>query len=194
MPTAKRMWRRSEFLAAGIALAYALAGFSNFFLRRPFVSDAVLAMVIMATLAAFVIFQFTQQMQSLGTAGAGGLAVGAGGNFDFVRAVDFGGGGAGVFDAAGHDSDAGDLLGDFSGRLMSDYFFGRRAEPGHLVGVGALHASSRTGSFSGSPTRWNRAKAPFNGLMSARRLCYVVGYAGAALAVATALFEERELS
>src|SRR3984885_13165676 len=31
----------------GIALAYALAGFSNFFLRRPFVSDAVLGMVIM---------------------------------------------------------------------------------------------------------------------------------------------------
>ena len=29
--------------AAGVALAYALAGFSNFFLRRPFVSDAVLA-------------------------------------------------------------------------------------------------------------------------------------------------------
>src|SRR5450755_5101474 len=31
-------------LAAGIAIAYALAGFSNFFLRRPFVSNAVLGM------------------------------------------------------------------------------------------------------------------------------------------------------
>src|ERR1039457_485929 len=29
--------------AGGILLAYALAGFSNFFLRRPFVSDAVIA-------------------------------------------------------------------------------------------------------------------------------------------------------
>src|SRR5580704_12791266 len=52
---------------AGIALAYALAGFSNFFLRRPFMSDAVMALVIMATLAAFVVFQFTKQMESLGT-------------------------------------------------------------------------------------------------------------------------------
>src|SRR5450756_2091049 len=50
----------------GILLAYALAGFSNFFLRRPFVSDAVIALVVMVTLAAFVIFQFTHQMQSLG--------------------------------------------------------------------------------------------------------------------------------
>src|SRR5215472_1264191 len=33
--------------AAGVAVAYALGGFSNFFLRRPFVSDAVLALVVM---------------------------------------------------------------------------------------------------------------------------------------------------
>src|SRR5271170_2966024 len=53
--------------AAGVAVAYALAGFGNFFLRRPFVSDAVFAMVAFATLAAFLIFQFTKQMQSVGT-------------------------------------------------------------------------------------------------------------------------------
>jgi hypothetical protein len=35
----------------GIALAYAAGGFSNFFLRRPFVSDATLALVVFATLA-----------------------------------------------------------------------------------------------------------------------------------------------
>src|SRR5882672_1884723 len=35
----------------GLALAYAAGGFSNFFLRRPFVSDATLALVIFATLA-----------------------------------------------------------------------------------------------------------------------------------------------
>src|SRR5208283_2361891 len=52
--------------AAGIILAYALSGFSNFFLRRPFVSDAVLALVVFATLAAFVVFRFTSQMQSPG--------------------------------------------------------------------------------------------------------------------------------
>jgi ABC-2 type transport system permease protein len=53
---------RREFL-----LAYALGGFSNFFLRRPFVSDAVFAMWIFTTLAAFMVFQFTKQMESLGT-------------------------------------------------------------------------------------------------------------------------------
>src|SRR5262245_21704901 len=36
---------------AGFVLAYAAGGFSNFFLRRPFVSDAVLAVVAFATLA-----------------------------------------------------------------------------------------------------------------------------------------------
>ena len=50
--------------AAGIAIAYALAGFSNFFLRRPFVSNAVFGMVVMVTLAAFVIFQFTTQRKA----------------------------------------------------------------------------------------------------------------------------------
>src|SRR5271155_4590538 len=52
--------------AAGVLLAYALAGFSNFFLRRPFVSDAVFALVVLTSLAAFLIFQFTQQQESLG--------------------------------------------------------------------------------------------------------------------------------
>jgi hypothetical protein len=52
---------------AGVVAAYALAGFSNFFLRRPFASDAVLALVIFATLAAFVVFRFTSQMESANT-------------------------------------------------------------------------------------------------------------------------------
>ncbi len=56
--------------AGGVALAYALGGFSNFFLRRPFVSDTFFALVITVSLAAFVIFQFTKQSQSLGEAAA----------------------------------------------------------------------------------------------------------------------------
>src|SRR5215469_1982758 len=52
--------------AAGVVLAYGIGGFSNYFLRRPFVSDAFFALVVMVTLAAFVIFQFTQQKQSMG--------------------------------------------------------------------------------------------------------------------------------
>ncbi len=37
--------------AGAFALAYAAGGFSNFFLRRPFVSDATLAVIVFATLA-----------------------------------------------------------------------------------------------------------------------------------------------
>jgi ABC-type transport system involved in multi-copper enzyme maturation permease subunit len=48
----------------GVVIAYALGGFSNFFLRRPFVSNAVFALLVMVTLAAFAIFYFTTQKQS----------------------------------------------------------------------------------------------------------------------------------
>ena len=54
---------------AGVVLAYGLAGFSNFFLRRTFVSDAVLALVVLATLAAFIIFRFTTQREGFSTMG-----------------------------------------------------------------------------------------------------------------------------
>src|SRR3569833_3459631 len=49
-----------------ILLAYGIGGFSNFFLRRPFVSDAFFAMVGTLTLAAYIIFTFTTQKESLG--------------------------------------------------------------------------------------------------------------------------------
>lgn len=51
-----------------VLAAYLLAGFSNFFLRRPFASDAVFALVVMVTFAAVIIFNFTKQTQSMGTA------------------------------------------------------------------------------------------------------------------------------
>src|SRR5450755_3906192 len=117
-------------LAAGIAGAYALAGFSNFFLRRPFVSNAVLGMVGLTTLAAFLIFQFTTQQESLGTMAhvdwrlvpAGililfalwiiaALAIACTTRLDTIPTLAIC---SGIF-----------LLG-----LMSDYFFGRRAVAG----------------------------------------------------------------
>src|SRR5688572_18161496 len=53
-----------SIFSGGVVIAYALAGFSNFFLRRPFVSDAVFALLAMVTVAAFLIFQFTTQKAS----------------------------------------------------------------------------------------------------------------------------------
>src|SRR5512143_1175477 len=52
--------------AGSVVLAYGIGGFSNFFLRRPFVSDAFFAMILTVTLGAFLIFQFTQQKESMG--------------------------------------------------------------------------------------------------------------------------------
>src|SRR5512141_1048464 len=56
--------------AAAVVAAYALGGFSNFFLRRPFVSDAFFSLIVTLTVAAMIIFQFTKQQQSLGEAAA----------------------------------------------------------------------------------------------------------------------------
>src|SRR5205823_2042890 len=49
------------FFAAGLAAAYALGGLSNFFLRRPFVSDAVFCVVLLLTLAFVVINFYTKE-------------------------------------------------------------------------------------------------------------------------------------
>jgi ABC-2 type transport system permease protein len=46
--------------ALALVVAYLLGGFSNFFLRRPFVSDAVLCLVLMWTIAFVVINFYTQ--------------------------------------------------------------------------------------------------------------------------------------
>src|SRR5512140_3113008 len=46
--------------ALGVLLAYLMGGFSNFFLRRPFVSDAVFSLLAMVTVA-FVVINFFDQ-------------------------------------------------------------------------------------------------------------------------------------
>jgi len=115
--------------AAGVVAAYALGGFSNFFLRRPFVSDAVFALLVTVTLAALVIFQFTSQQRSVGETGAvdwrlipaavlilfalwilAGLALACSTRFDMIPTLAIC---STLF-----------LLG-----IMSDYLFGRQAEP-----------------------------------------------------------------
>src|SRR5437868_3943676 len=50
-------WLALGIFIAAVVVAYGLGGFSNFFLRRPFVSDAVMGLVAMATMA-FVVINF----------------------------------------------------------------------------------------------------------------------------------------
>jgi hypothetical protein len=63
-------WLALGLFTAGMILAYAMGGFSNFFLRRPFVSDAVLSVVVMSILAFVVINFFDKEgkVQSFGAA------------------------------------------------------------------------------------------------------------------------------
>jgi len=115
--------------AAGVVLAYALGGFSNYFLRRPFVSNAVFALMVTLTLAALVIFYFTTQKRSANELGEvdwrlvpaallilfalwilAALALACSTRFDMIPTLAI--------------CSALFLLG-----IMSDYLFGRRAEP-----------------------------------------------------------------
>ncbi|MGA2786900.1 MAG: hypothetical protein ABSF60_05185 [Verrucomicrobiota bacterium] len=179
--------------AAGVALAYAFAGFSNFFLRRPFVSDAVLALVVFATAAAFLIFRFTRQIESLGTLGrvdwrlvpAGililfalwilaALALACSTRLDTIPTLAV--------------CSAFFLIG-----LMSDYFFGRRAEAGEWW-ASTLYTIVPNWQLFWLADALDMGKSTFHWGYVGKAFAYLVAYAGAALAVGTALFEERELS
>ena len=179
--------------AAGVAVAYALAGFSNFFLRRPFVSDAVFALVLMITVAAFVIFQFTTQKQNsydLATVDwrlvpaavlilfalwiLAALALACSTRFDMIPTLTI--------------CSALFLVG-----LMSDYLFGRPAERGVWWGS-VLYTLIPNWQNFWLADALDSGKSTFHWGYVAKAFAYVVGYVGAALAVAVTLFEDRELS
>ena len=178
---------------AGVAAAYALAGFSNFFLRRPFVSDAVLTLVVTTTLAAFLIFRFTRQMQSVGVEAhvdwrlvpAGililfalwilaALAIACSTRLDTIPTLAI--------------CSAFFLIG-----LMSDYFFGTRAEAGEWW-ASALYTTIPNWQLFWFADALDMGKSTFQWGYVGKAFAYAVAYAGAALAVGIALFEERELS
>jgi hypothetical protein len=124
----------TDLFAVGIfalclVVAYALGGFSNFFLRRPFVSDAVFCAVLMATVA-FVVINFYDKHGAPQAFATGvdwrmvpaaalvlfalwilaALALACSTRFDMIPTLAI--------------CSALFLLG-----IMSDYLFGRRAEP-----------------------------------------------------------------
>ena len=180
-------------IAAGVLLAYGLAGFSNFFLRRPFVSDAVFAMLVLVTLAAFVIFQFTQQKQSVGVqAHVDWRLVPAGILILFALWVL-----AALALACSTRLDTVPTLvicsAFFLVGLMSDYLFGRRAETGEWW-ASALYTVIPNWQLFWFADALSMGKSTFHWAYVGKAFAYAVAYAGAALAVGTALFEERELS
>jgi len=178
---------------AAIALAYLLAGFSNFFLRRPFVSNAVLGMVVLTTVAAFLVFQFTSQMESMGTqAQVDWRLVPAGILILFALWVI-----AAIAIACSTRLDTIPTLAVCSAffllGLMSDYFFGARAASGQWW-ASALYSLIPNWQLFWLADALDMGKSTFHWGYVARVFVYVLGYAGATLAVATVMFEERELS
>jgi len=115
--------------ALGLVVAYAVGGFSNFFLRRPFVSDTVVSLLVMVTVA-FIVINFFDQHAKPRAFGTGvdwrmipaavlilfalwilaGLALACSTRLDMIPTLAI--------------CSALFLLG-----IMSDYLFGRRAEP-----------------------------------------------------------------
>jgi ABC-type transport system involved in multi-copper enzyme maturation permease subunit len=179
--------------AAGVVVAYAMGGFSNFFLRRPFVSDAVFALLITLTLAAFVIFNFTKQQQSVNEAAQvdwrlipaavlvlfalwilAALALGCSTRFDMIPTLAI--------------CSAFFLIG-----LMSDYFFGRPAERGAWWGT-VLYTVIPNWQNFWLADALDSGKSTFHWGYVSKAFAYVFCYVGAALAAAVTLFEDRELS
>jgi hypothetical protein len=182
-----------SIFGGAVAVAYAAAGFSNFFLRRPFVSDAVFALVILITLAAFVILQFTQQMQSLGERASvdwrlvpagllilfafwifAAVALACSTRLDMIATLAVC---SGVF-----------LLG-----LMSDYLFGLPAEHGSWW-ASTLYSVVPNWQLFWLADALETGKSTFHWDYVGKAFGYMTFQAGAALAVAVALFEDRELS
>ncbi len=182
-----------SIFGGAIALAYALAGFSNFFLRRPFVSDAVFALLALTTIAAFVIFNFTHQQQSLGTAAAvnwnllpagilillalwilAAIALACSTRFDMIATLSIC---SAVF-----------LVG-----LMSDYFFGKPAAHGSLW-ASTLYSVIPNWQLFWLADAIDAGRSTFHWDYVGKALGYAVCYVGAALAVGVMLFDERELS
>jgi hypothetical protein len=188
----------TDLLAVGIfvlavLLAYLLGGFSNFFLRRPFVSDAVFALVATATVA-FVVINFyskTGQPQEFAKgvdwqilpAGIlilfalwilAGLALACSTRFEIIPTLAI--------------CSALFLIG-----IMSDYLFGRPAAAGSWWGS-LLYTVTPNWQLFWLADALETGQSTYHLGYVGKAFAYAVCYVGAALSLAIVLFEERELS
>ena len=183
--------------ALALVMAYLMGGFSNFFLRRPFVSDAVFSLILMLTVAFVVINFYTKEVKPQEFAKGvdwqmipaavlilfalwmlAGLALACSTRLDIIPTLAIC---SAVF-----------LLG-----LMSDYIYYKLG--GKLNGGGPWWASVLYTIIPNWQQFWvadavEMGKSTFHWGYVGKAFAYVMGYAGAALALAVLLFEERELS
>jgi ABC-type transport system involved in multi-copper enzyme maturation permease subunit len=178
--------------AGGLIVAYLIGGFTNFFLRRPFVADAAFGVMIMVTLAFILINFFNKQgaPQAFGTnvdwrlvpAGVlilfalwilAALALACATRLDVIPTLAI--------------CSALFLLG-----IMSDYLFGTRAEKGSWW-ASILYTVTPNWQIFWLADAIDMDKTVFHWSYVVKALTYMVGYVGAALALAVILFEDREL-
>ncbi len=183
--------------ALAVVIAYLLGGFSNFFLRRPFVSDAVLSLVLMLTIAFVVINFYTKDAKPQAFAtGVDWRLIPAGILILFATWIL-----AGLALACSTRLDMIPTLAICSALfllgIMSDYIFGR------MVGHGSWLVSSLCSVLYTITPNWqlfwladalDSGKSTFHWEYVGKAFVYVVGYVGATLAGAVMLFEDRELS
>jgi ABC-type transport system involved in multi-copper enzyme maturation permease subunit len=176
-----------------LVLAFVVGGFSNFFLRRPFVSDAVFGVVAMVTIA-FVIINFYTKEGQLQEFAKGvdwriipaaililfalwilaGLALASSTRLDVIPTLAI----CSAFFLVG---------------IMSDYLFGRRAETGSWW-ASVLYTLTPNWQLFWLADALDSGKSTFHWGYVGKAFGYVIGYVGATLALAVMLFEERELS
>lgn len=179
--------------ALAILLAYLLGGLSNFFLRRPFVSDAVLGLAVMLTLA-FVVISFFDEHAVAQPFAAGvdwnmipagilvlfaiwifaGLALACSTRLEIIPTLAIC---SGFF-----------LLG-----IMSDYLFGRAAEAGEWWGT-VLYTVLPNWQLFWLADAVASGQGAFHWGYVAKALVYAALYLGAVLSAAVVMFEDRELS
>jgi hypothetical protein len=190
----------TDWLALGIftgflVLAYAMGGFSNFFLRRPFVSDAVLCVVAMSTLAFVVISFFDKEgkMQAF-AAGVDPRMIPAGLLILFALWIL-----AGLALLCSTRLELISTLavcsGFFLAGLISDYVYsklGGTANGGPWYAVVLYTILPNWQQFWMADALSEERRIPMQYLVTA--FGYVIAYVGASLAVALCLFEERELT
>jgi len=176
-----------------MVLAYVIGGLTNFFLRRPFVSDAVLAVVVLSVLA-FGVLQFIPR--NAGRMGAdyigldwrvipasalilmallilAALALACSTRVEMIPALSI--------------CSALFMLG-----LVSDYFWGTRAKAGSWWASVLYTVTPNWQLFWVADALDEKNQIPVAYLGKA--LVYACGYIGAILALALVLFEDRELS
>ncbi len=177
-----------------LALAYVIGGFTNYFLRRPFVSDAVLGVVVLAIVAFAVLQGFIPRdpgrmgadykgidwrivpaaaLIFMSVLALAAVALACSTRFDVIPTLAIC---SAVF-----------LLG-----LVSDYFWGQRASQGVWWARALYTLTPNWQQFWMADLLDGDNKIPLAYL--AKAFAYAAAYIGATLAAALMLFEDRELS